>query len=321
MSFCQTYTFATLTAGYYDLVVPTSLNNGQTWDDPNYNVPIGFTFEYFGESMTSIEISDEGLGGVLKSGNCTTDPGESYLIAYGTDIIDRGDDGPVSLSNISHKTEGTIGSRICKIEWRNAGFFSGSNDANGNRIDYLNFQLWLYETSNVIEVHFGPKSITEALIDFEDQTGSFVGLMHHSDCSIGNILGHQIMLEGTPVSPSFYDNVYSFGDTLLFLNGFIPPLTVYRFTPALTTSQEELTSVSSFSIIPNPAKDQLLLVREGDQASEITRAVIVDMNGKILLSDLAFNQEVSISHLHSGMYFIQVEMKSGERYSEKFTKL
>ena len=45
------------------------------------------------------------------------------------------------------------------------------------------------------------------------------------------------------------------------------------------------------------------------------------MNGKVLMSDLKFNQEISVGLLEAGMYFIQVEMDSGEMYSEKFTKL
>ena len=320
-SFCQTYTFSAFTGGYNNLVVPTSLNNGQIWDDPNYTVPIGFTFEYFGEATTSMYISNDGLGGLLKSGECGVDPNESYLFAYGADIIDRGYDGTGSLSNISHKTQGTVGSRICKVEWNNVGFYNGNDDGNGNKIDYLNFQLWLYEGTNAIEIHFGPKSISEPTVDFEGETGSFVALLDKYECVGGGFLGHELMLSGSPASPTLYDNVYSINDTLLYLNGVIPPLTVYRFLPALTTSQAEISSISPFSIVPNPAQDQLRLVRDESEVSDIVRAFIVDVNGKVLLSELEFNQEISISDLRSGMYFVQVELESGESFSEKFTKL
>jgi len=321
LSFCQTYTFSAFPGGYNDLIVPTSLNNGQTWDDPEYTVPIGFTFEYFGEPITSIQLSSDGLGGLLKKGNCFSDPDESYMFAYGADIIDRGDDGPVSLSNISHQTLGTAGSRICKVEWNNVGFYDGTNDMNGNRIDYMNFQLWMYETTNVIEIRFGPKSITEPLVDFEGETGSFVAFVHKVDCGSGDILGHQLILGGNPSIPTFYDNVINLNDTIVTLGGVIPPSTVYRFLPALTTSQDELSSFSPFSVVPNPAQDKLRLVRNENEGAEVRRASIIDLNGKVLLSDLEFNQEISISTLHTGMYFIQVEMMSGEAYSEKFTKL
>lgn len=320
-SFCQTYTFSTFTAGYNDLVVPTSLNNGVTWDDPDFTVPIGFSFDYFEEPTTSIEISSDGLGGLLKKDDCGVDPFESLLFAYGADIIDRGDDGPASLSNISYKTEGTIGSRICKVEWNNVGFYDGNTDANGNRIDYLNFQLWLYESTNVIEMRFGPKSISEPLVDFEGETGTWIALLHKYDCLNDELLGHQLFLSGNPSSPTFYDNGFDAQDSIVYLDGVIPPLTVYRFTPALTTSHEEIGAVSSFSIVPNPAQDELRLVRDENTVSDIRRASIVDVNGKVLLSDVAFNQEISISDLESGMYFVRVEFDSGESSSKKFTKL
>ena len=318
--FSQTYTFAAFPGGYSDLISSTSLNNGQVWDDPYYSVPIGFNFEYFGESLTNIEISDEGLGGLLTAGDCVADPTMSYLIAYGADIIDRGYDGPVSLSNISYKTEGAVGTRICKIEWNNVGFYDGTNDASGNKIDYLNFQLWLYETSNVIEIRFGPKSITEPLIDFEGETGSFVILAHDIDCNSGGILGHELILSGTPANPDFYDDVFSLEDTILFLNGVIPPLTVYRFTPASTASQNELSSTPSFSVVPNPAEDQISLFHEGNGTSKISDVSILDMSGKVLLSNLNFNAQIPVGELQSGMYFVQIVLKSGEVYSEKFTK-
>ncbi|MDG1333136.1 MAG: T9SS type A sorting domain-containing protein [Crocinitomicaceae bacterium] len=298
----------------------TSLNNGLTWDDPYFNVPIGFTFEYFGESTTTIDISDDGLGGILSVGDCAIDPTFSYLVAYGTDIIDRGYDGAASLSNISYKTEGTAGSRICKIEWNNVGFYSGTNDMNGDRIDFLNFQLWLYETSNAVEIRFGPKSITEPSIDFEGETGSFVVLAHDIDCASSDIFGHQLMLSGSPGNPDFYDNVYNLEDTLVFLDGAIPPFMVYRFVPESTASQDELSAVAPFSIVPNPADFELRLLKGEGAEEEIRRASIVDLNGKLLVNNLEFNQAISIAGLQSGMYFVQVEMKSGEMYSEKFTK-
>jgi hypothetical protein len=87
VSYCQTYTFAAFTAGYNNLVVPTSLNNGVTWDDPDFAVPIGFDFEYFAQSTNSIQITGDGLGGDLKEDDCNVDPFDSQLIPYGADIM------------------------------------------------------------------------------------------------------------------------------------------------------------------------------------------------------------------------------------------
>lgn len=178
----------------------------------------------------------------------------------------------------------------------------------------------LYETTGVIEIRFGPKSITQPAIDFEGESGSYVYLGHNLNCATGTNEGHELMLGGTPASPTLYDNVYSLSDTLLYLNGVIPPLTVYRFLPAATVSQDELSSNLSFSIVPNPVEDQLRIVHGENETSVVRRATIVDVNGKVLLSNLEFNQEISVSDLQAGMYFVQVELESGEIFSEKFTK-
>jgi hypothetical protein len=319
-SFGQTYTFSSFTGGYSDLVASTSLNNGFTWDDPFFSVPLGFTFHYFGDSTTTIDISDDGLGGILSIGDCNVDPFQSLLIAYGADIIDRGYDGAASLSNISYITEGAVGSRICKIEWNNVGFYDGAVDANGDRIDFLNFQLWLYETTDVIEIRFGPKSITDLAAAFAGDPGSFVGLLDDYNCATDNFDGTQLFLGGTPASPTFYENAFNVNDSIVYLDGVIPSATVYQFTPVSTVSTEELAAAAPFSIVPNPADFELRLLADHGVEEEILRAHIVDLHGKVLLSDLEFNQSISVAELQSGLYFVQVEMTSGQVYSEKFTK-
>lgn len=321
LSFGQTYTFSHLNQTYADLTGSTSLNNGVAWDDPDFTVPIGFNFEYFEETINTINITSDGLGGLLKVGDCNgTSTSESLLFAYGADIIDRGYDGMASLSNVSYKTEGLIPNRICKIEWNNVGFYSGLTDANGNKIDYLNFQLWLYESTNVIEIHFGPKSITQPTIDFEGETGTFISLVDNVSCASQTINGHQMLLGGSPSNPDFYDNVYSLEDTIVYLDGVIPANKVYRFTPASTASQEELNSIDGFSIVPNPADENFHLVLGEGLVDQVNNISILDINGKVLYSNLSPLEEISVSDLNPGIYFVRIETSSGSVFSEKLLK-
>jgi hypothetical protein len=147
-------------------------------------------------------------------------------------------------------------------------------------------------------------------------------LIHKYDCLDDVIQDYQIALGGSGVSPTFYGDNISLNDSLVMLDGVIPPLTVYRFTPALiTTSQEEISSITTFAVVPNPVQDELRFVHDENDGFIIRRASIIDVNGKVLLSELEFNKESSISNLQSGMYFVRVELESGETYSEKFTKL
>lgn len=147
-------------------------------------------------------------------------------------------------------------------------------------------------------------------------------MIHKYDCLDDVIQDYQIALGGSGVSPTFYGDNISLNDSLVMLDGVIPPLTVYRFTPALiTTSQEEISSITTFAVVPNPVQDELRFVHDENDGFIIRRASIIDVNGKVLLSELEFNKESSISNLQSGMYFVRVELESGETYSEKFTKL
>ncbi|MDB4088086.1 hypothetical protein N9544_00525 [Flavobacteriales bacterium] len=140
------YTFSTRTGTYTNLTGATSLTNGGTWDDPQLTIPIGFNFTLFNSTISTIYIEDYGLGADL-----TITDTETGIVPFFTpfisDIIDRGYDFIVGdaatggLSPISYKLSGISGSRILKIEWKNAGFYSDIDD-NGISTDYVNFQLW-----------------------------------------------------------------------------------------------------------------------------------------------------------------------------------
>ena len=56
------YTMKVETLKYEHLLGGTSLNNGSTWDDPHYAIPLGFNFTYFNSKFSTIYLSDLGLG-------------------------------------------------------------------------------------------------------------------------------------------------------------------------------------------------------------------------------------------------------------------
>ena len=43
----QSYYFGQYQDAYEPLTDSISLNQGQIWDDPTYNVPLGFNFDFF----------------------------------------------------------------------------------------------------------------------------------------------------------------------------------------------------------------------------------------------------------------------------------
>ena len=150
------YTLTTLNEPYSNLSGSTSLNNGELWDDPEYVVPIGFPFELNGNPVSALQFF--GSGGLL--GAPTADPDVlTAVFPFEMDLIDRGDINGTSISPLSYKVEGSPGSRICKIEWKNAGSYEELID--GTLDMFINFQLWLYEGSNRIEFRFGDNNIND----------------------------------------------------------------------------------------------------------------------------------------------------------------
>ncbi|WP_299889142.1 T9SS type A sorting domain-containing protein [uncultured Lacinutrix sp.] len=319
LSIAQSYNFSKLTGTYTNLANSTSLNNNVPWDDPELTIPIGFNFQYFNSTLSELTLFSDGDGADLSTQ--TTPTGTlPILIAYGVDIIDRGYDfnnpnaNTGSLSNISYKLEGTVGSRILKIEWKNVGFYEDIND-DGISIDYTNFQLWLFEGINTIEIHFGPNSITQPNLNFEGETGARIGLVENYNFNTETLIGTAKMLNGDPNAPFL---VNSNDDTLesIYLNGVIPNGTIYRFeNQNLSINNFELDKTTS--LFPNPSKEYFKLTTNSNTINSIS---IINTSGLIIKTIHNPKSKIDVSYLSSGIYFIKINTKLGS-VSKKLIKL
>jgi len=208
------YSHVYATGSYTNLIGSTSLNIGQLWDDPEYHIAIGFTWEFFDQTYDSIYISDF----------VWFDQSVKYWIsAYDSDFIDRGTS--TSLSNISYLLSGTVGSQILKIEWNNAGFY---DDITFN--DFINVQLWLYEGTNRIEIHIGPNSVVNP--------DSYGGLEGGIIAVVDFISPEEIYLTGPPASP-----IIVFGFTEI--NGTPVDGSIYNFTKCINPQAQFTYAVDS----------------------------------------------------------------------------
>ena len=307
----QTYSFSVSTGSYTNLTGSKSLNNGLTWDDPQFEIPVGFNFHFFSTSTNKLFIEDFGLGGLL-----TTDTSEMgvipMLIPYFVDIIDRGYDFNIgdnsigSLSNISYLLEGVLGSQILKIEWRNVGFYSELEDDDVSS-DFTNFQLWLYEGTNDIEVHFGPNSITQPNLSFDGETGSTVALLSDYDIDNDSLINEAYVLEGNVVSPTI--KALTSVDFFTFLNGVIPNGTIYKFSNT-TTGISEFKSSVNFSIYPNPATNNIIISQQSGNY-DIETINIYDANGKLFKILEKIDKHIDISNFVNGLYFLQIKTDKG----------
>lgn len=293
------YTFSQLTAPYAALVNPTSLNNGAIWDDPTFLIPSPFPVTINGATVNTISIS--GLGATIV-GELTADPNSAHLISgFEADIIDRGYDINTSLSPISYLVDGNTGSRILKIEWKEVGSYAEYDSSGGTLTNFISFQTWIYEGTNVIEYRYGPNTITNPMLYYEGDTGPFVGVGFSTAAGLDVNL-----LTGPAASPTLVL-------TQQAIIGTPASGTVYRFTPATGTgssvAEQQLSGL--LKAFPNPATDLLQLELQNRQSSALVQ--LYDLSGRevkrVQLTEM--QTTLDISDLAAGMYSLRMQGAAG----------
>ena len=307
----QSYNFSATTGTYANLAGSTSLNNDAPWDDPEYTIPIGFNFNYFNTTINQLYLRDWGDGAVLSTEAVSTGI-VPVLTPYGADIVDRAYDPnntnatTGALSNISYLLEGTAGNRVLKVEWKNVGFYDELDDF-GTTNDFTNFQLWLYEGSNTIEMHYGPNSILDPDTAFTGEDGSSISLIPTFNIDT-ETFGSQSALEltGAPNAPTMV-TTSTFDQT--FLNNVIPNGTVYRFTSTALSIDDLTNQNPEIKLFPNPVHNTFnISTKKGIAAKSIT---IISSNGRVIKNIEPLKTDIDISFLAKGIYFIKVKTEFG----------
>ncbi|MCB0705827.1 MAG: T9SS type A sorting domain-containing protein [Saprospiraceae bacterium] len=221
------YSFSAFTDTYTPITNGISVNNGQAWDDPDFAAPIGFDFELFGGTMNTIYWNGF-LGAIFMGGDYYS--ASPAIAVYGSDLIDRGYfSGAGSLSPIVFELVGTAPNRIFKMEYQNAGFYDEDPS-----LSYVNFQLWLYETSNVIEMRYGENSVVSPVHGYSN--GPKIGLIDLVDIYTYDF-GTFYYLNGNTGDPSIQEvDVYDYYYLTDALDGEPVDGQVYRFAPAVSVN-------------------------------------------------------------------------------------
>lgn len=202
----QAYFFELDSETFEPLNDPISLNNGALWFSNEWPVSPGFEFEFFDQPFSSV---------ILWEGSVYFND-DLFLDAFGASFQDLGwyELNNVSLSPVSYQIDGQPGSRILKLEYLNAGFWPATIN------DYISFQVWLFESSNVIEIHIGPGMVDPAVYQDDGWDGPFIGLSNYETDEF-------IYIQGDPSDPEVYD----LDDLTDGMNGTPTEGTVYRFVP------------------------------------------------------------------------------------------
>jgi len=303
LAFAQTnYNFSFDNQPYQHLTDPVSLNNGQIWDDPEFAIPLGFDFHIGEHTFDTVYIVEWGLGGILS--NTPNDTGIGVELApMWQDLIDLGYESGSSLSEIAYQTEGSPGNRITKIEWKNAGFWEDTTTS-----DFLNFQVWFHESTNILEYRYGPSQINNPADSFEGFSGPFVYFVTSIDFDLFDAVDMGYVLSENPASPTLI--VLEPGETVniddVAFQGMIPNGMVYRFIPGeLATENFEK---NAFVFYPNPTKDYFTIYSSDD----VKQVTIYNHLGQGVGILEKTNNVFDISHLSKGVYWVEIETPLGK---------
>ncbi|MCC6369839.1 MAG: T9SS type A sorting domain-containing protein [Bacteroidia bacterium] len=295
------YGFTTFTAPYQE-ITGTLLTGGQKWDDPDFDVPIGFNFKIYNDQNDTIVFSGGSFGTFDDPAN---DPVITLAAPMFEDLCDKAFDpnvdsegDPGGTSAISYTTTGTVGSRTCVIQVKNAGFF-GENDVNGTSTSVVNFQLWLYETTNDIEFRFGTTNILNPSDNLENPNGFLSGLAEDLDANSGLCTNSDVLYgpHNNPIK-GLLNGVSN------VITGQIQSGRVYRFARVNNFVGIDATvQLPEFSIYPNPARNTLFI--NGNQLSEAASVEFFDVTGKRVCS-LPLKNQIDISAFKAGIYFMKI---------------
>jgi len=294
------YTFSTFTEDYNVLNEDQNLGVESDWDDPIFNLPLGFDFQI--GDMTVNSMTQEGLGAILISGSID----DGHAIGSNTDLIDG-----ISLgegSFITYQVDGNVGERICKLQYANCAFYD-EVEIEGTAENRINFQIWLYESDHAIEFRYGPSNIpTPELAYFNLQGPNILVILDITED--GENIGSAFYLNGNPENPTFETNTDPEQIEISGLNGTPENGRVYRFAPSSLSTQNQ--DRESFSIYPTIASEEIWV--DGIDYKGSTYS-ITNLTGQIVDTGVLTENRIDVSSYRPGAYLINL----GET-SQKFIK-
>lgn len=132
--------------GTYTAIVGGTTSTAVGDDSYQQNIPVGFSFNYLGTPYTQFSVSTNGW---LSFANGAT------FDAYSPDLYSTTTNGvlapwwdDLSTSAIVYQTTGAPGSQVCTIQWTSLTYYFTSTRT-------INYQVKLYEGTNVIEFWYG----------------------------------------------------------------------------------------------------------------------------------------------------------------------
>lgn len=295
---------------YTPLSSGTNISAGIVWEFENWTIDMPFSFGLGGSSINKFHIF---FNSMMPASD--TEGVLSTFIPFGViSMMDRGNGTGTALSPIRHTIEGAAPSRVFKLEYWNAGV--RSLDGPFIPTDSLNLQVWVYETSGVVEFHYGDSYFADPAQVF-DGDGPIVAYIRDFDID-NDTFAKAYTLKGNPEAPVI-DSV-DYTDDPFLLDAMPAKGTVYRFAPkkeGSSVGEKEL--LSRFSVYPTKTAGNLYVRNSYDLKG---RMELFSVTGQQVAGSTILTpgiNELDLSSLPAAMYLLQITTTQG-RVVYRFTK-
>jgi hypothetical protein len=201
------YTLIKDSSSYSSLTGGQILAVEENFIGKKYGIHLPFTFNLCGSTGDSVIIEGNGFMKLDKSLGVS-------IIAFNS-FSSKKDSNQSYISAITYKNDGSAPNRILKVEFANLAQNTLS------QTDYFNYQVWLYENGNKIEVHVGPNPYS-----IQEGFPQILGLINTSMDTENKAL----FLSGDPLAPSI--QLITGENDFEYLNGIPFSGTIYKLTPS-----------------------------------------------------------------------------------------
>lgn len=275
------YTFAKSTGTYTALSSPTVATTA--WPQ-TFHIKIPFQFKFFTKSYDSLKITPNSISFTKHKADFISMGQEDYY--YTGTLYPPG-------SEISYAITGSAPNRIIKVQFKDLRV--ATTDTADRYI--VNNQIWIHETTNVIQMHVGPSNIT----DLSFETYYFTMLDYDNS--------PYLAISGSAASPTLVQvmNVSTFKG----INTQPADGTIYTFTP--------YTPSTSIKTIAKPYTFNR--ISDGFSVNGLANSTITlyDITGKVIASGNSGENAVfhySFNDLIAGVYLVSIQ-QGDQIFTEK----
>jgi hypothetical protein len=279
----------------------TNLTSALVWDEENFKFPLPWTAKIGTNSVSNFSI----MTSFVAAPATDTIGVATAFVPFGADLTDPAMS-PVPVSPIRYQIAGTAPNRIFKLEFFNAGFYEEL--ANYSTLDdSVNFQVWLYETSDIVEFRFGSSYINHAS-DYFDGVAPYIGYVKNMDLASGS-LEKLYLLKGASAAPGI-DSFTAIAASMSSVSSYPANGTVYRFIPkSVASSIGEVDVTGNFKVYPYIVTDRISI-----EADKDARLQLMNVSGQLIGDEIGLTKgvhSIDAANLSSGNYLLRLITSEG----------